>query len=350
MKTRKCSRLWLAEAVRDGRVIGAEAVAFERHAMACNDCGDEAKELAELGRRLQSLPTRRPDTLSLRRQRRRLLEEYDAETFRIPHRRWSSTALGVAACLGLVALVGMVWWSRRGHPLFATNPIVAGATIEVRPQQGARWSETKGQDIDRVDLLDGAIWLRIERASMRTRVLIALPDGTIEDFGTTLTVHVTGGRTTEVAVEQGEVAVYLKDRPEMRLKGGQSWIAPAQTAATAPDPSDVEKIAPRRVASHSETAAPPSGSRAPTTRSIEKHSSAAPRAEGPDEIAAGNAEDLAYMRMIDLLRAGKKSEAQQAARDYLSRFPDGFRRVEVREVAGTGNANGASTDNSRTTP
>jgi TolA-binding protein len=64
-------------------------------------------------------------------------------------------------------------------------------------------------------------------------------------------------------------------------------------------------------------------------------SASAQRADGAIEIAAGNAEDRAYLQIIDLLRTGKASEAREAARDYLRRFPEGFRRVEVGEVAGS---------------
>jgi hypothetical protein len=238
------------------------------------------------------------------------------------------------------------WFRFRNRPN-AVASATAGVTVEVRPEPGARWIETKGDNLDRIDLADGGIWLRIARPSLQTRVMIAVPDGTIEDFGTTLTVHVSEGRTTAVAVEQGEIAVRLEGRPEMRLKGGQSWVAPPQTPAMTALADDSDKTARRPTSSRAGGATPASIAHPLTTKSAEKRSVAGEHADDPVEIAAGNAEDIAYMRIIDLLRAGKGTEARQAARDYLVRFPDGFRRLEVREVAGSG---GASSESARSTP
>jgi len=45
------------------------------------------------------------------------------------------------------------------------------------------------------------------------------------------------------------------------------------------------------------------------------------------------AEDTKYIEIVDLVRAGKTSEARAAARDYLERYPNGFRKLEVMDVA-----------------
>jgi DNA-directed RNA polymerase specialized sigma24 family protein len=44
-------------------------------------------------------------------------------------------------------------------------------------------------------------------------------------------------------------------------------------------------------------------------------------------------EDLAYLRIVALLAEGRQAEAVLAAQAYLGRFPEGFRRPEVRTVA-----------------
>jgi hypothetical protein len=44
-------------------------------------------------------------------------------------------------------------------------------------------------------------------------------------------------------------------------------------------------------------------------------------------------EDLAYLQILALLEEGRKEEAVLAARSYLARFPEGFRRPEVRPIA-----------------
>lgn len=46
-----------------------------------------------------------------------------------------------------------------------------------------------------------------------------------------------------------------------------------------------------------------------------------------------NAEDLAYLRIVILLKEERKAEAALAAHAYLAQFPSGFRRVEVRSIA-----------------
>jgi hypothetical protein len=38
------------------------------------------------------------------------------------------------------------------------------------------------------------------------------------------------------------------------------------------------------------------------------------------------------MQIVQLARAGKSEEARAHARDYLLRFPKGFRRVEVLDL------------------
>jgi DNA-directed RNA polymerase specialized sigma24 family protein len=47
----------------------------------------------------------------------------------------------------------------------------------------------------------------------------------------------------------------------------------------------------------------------------------------------GAEEDLAYLRVLALVEERRNAEAVLAARAYLERFPEGFRRVEVRSIA-----------------
>jgi TolA-binding protein len=44
-------------------------------------------------------------------------------------------------------------------------------------------------------------------------------------------------------------------------------------------------------------------------------------------------EDAAYLRVLALQRAGNSSAMKQAAADYLSRYPRGFRRAEVEQLS-----------------
>ena len=51
------------------------------------------------------------------------------------------------------------------------------------------------------------------------------------------------------------------------------------------------------------------------------------------DALAEKAEDDAYLHIVDLLQRGRTEEARTAAKDYLLRFPNGFRRVEVLNIA-----------------
>jgi hypothetical protein len=44
-------------------------------------------------------------------------------------------------------------------------------------------------------------------------------------------------------------------------------------------------------------------------------------------------EDAAYLRVLALLREGRREEARLAAASYLGKFPKGFRRAEVERIA-----------------
>jgi outer membrane protein assembly factor BamD (BamD/ComL family) len=45
------------------------------------------------------------------------------------------------------------------------------------------------------------------------------------------------------------------------------------------------------------------------------------------------AEDAAYLRVIALQRCGDAASTKDAAREYLRRYPSGFRRVEVEPMS-----------------
>jgi hypothetical protein len=46
-----------------------------------------------------------------------------------------------------------------------------------------------------------------------------------------------------------------------------------------------------------------------------------------------DAEDQAYLQVVHLLQSGESGKARLGARDYLIKFPNGFRRVEMLNVA-----------------
>ena len=67
-------------------------------------------------------------------------------------------------------------------------------------------------------------------------------------------------------------------------------------------------------------------------RALARHASEPPKSGAgatEAEELLGRAEDDAYLRIVDLAQRGRVEEARAAAKDYLLRFPNGFRRLEV---------------------
>jgi hypothetical protein len=338
VKSRRCSRAWLAEAVRDGRVQGQERDGFERHAMTCPECAAEADELEDLGLSLRELPALQPDALSSLRQRRQLMADIDAAsmgraTSGSSLRSAAWWTLGAAAAAAAVVLLGP---SVRDH-FFHAWSVASEEVVEARPEPGARWSQAVAVDFYVVHLEEGALWLRIHRPRASSKVVIEVPDGEIEDFGTVLTVRVTGGRTIGVVVDEGDVVLRLRGASNLHVRAGESWSAQDEPVRASPAPTLAQGVElPRPVTStavHPKAAHPARALAADDT--VGRHVAVAP--ESSVEIDAGNAEDSAYVEVLDLLRAGKSSAARAAARNYLQRFPNGFRRIEIMDVA-TGRA------------
>ncbi len=329
---RSCSRSWLAEAIRDGRVKGAERDTFGRHTKICQECADEVHSLKGLGTALRRLATTGPDLLSIRRQRQRLLADVDAASLARSSGR-SSPSAAAWACVAAAALLLAFFAPRLHHRWFPVAPVAVASIVDVRPEPGSRWFRTQGQDFDRVDLVEGSLWLRIHRSRAEVRVTIAVPDGEIDDFGTVLSVNVVHGRTERVIVDEGGVAVRLKGRPEFHLGPGESWTAPqeiAPVASIAPPSGVIDVPHPGPSIGSHVTSKPTRKERAVSTE-VERPT--ATTRQSLAEIEAGNAEDKQYIEIIDLVRAGKTSAARATARDYLERFPNGFRRIEVMDVA-----------------
>src|SRR5258708_16352615 len=104
----KCSRLWIVEAVRDGRVLGVELEAFGRHFRGCADCQEEARTLDELRQVLRSLPSPEAHPLAVRRSRQQLMAETDAAM--MMRARSTSPVPMVAGLMILAALVLAFGW------------------------------------------------------------------------------------------------------------------------------------------------------------------------------------------------------------------------------------------------
>ncbi|HEY3664562.1 MAG TPA: tetratricopeptide repeat protein, partial [Polyangiaceae bacterium] len=242
---------------------------------------------------------------------------------------------------------------------------VISSEIEVRATPESRWSQTTEPASQIIALEQGVVWTKITHNRPHPPVVFRVPDGQIEDVGTTFTVAVRDGQTQRVAVDEGTVLVHLRGLNDMRLSAGQSWERKELGAAASAPPLPQ---APETTAAPSDNANPaapvaqveePAASPPPATdakaraRASKTRKSTAEEArllkKGRTALQSGRytealnvldrfaasypqsglAEDAAYMRVLSLARSGRNDDALKAARDYLARFPNGFRRTEM---------------------
>jgi hypothetical protein len=351
-----CPRLFEVEALRDGRLTGAEVVRFQSHLAACAVCAREARALQGLAEALRS-PTNVADVdeLHVRRERTRLLAAFDASLVPAPRGLaqlyspigrapgWLRSAAAVALC-SLLAALAFVLWPARPAPSRPPGAPLARATepVTIRADSSARWSRQVEARLDEIVLESGALSIRVDHAALQRRLLVILPDGELEDIGTIFSVSADAGHTTRVTVQEGSVVLRLHGKPTLALGAGDSWSPPASTAAA------LLQSTPAPAPTRRSVKATPSATPAPRRSTPDADPSADFRAamsafnSGDNTRAATRfadflsqhprdmrSEDAAYLRILALQRAGNSAAAQQAAHEYLSRYPRGFRHAEV---------------------
>jgi hypothetical protein len=354
-----CARVFEAEALRDGRLTGAELASFQRHLAGCAACSSEVKALDALASALQARPVERADTneLHVRRERTRLLAAFDASltpperSSRVPRWLWA-LASGFALFVGIFAYF-------RVRPL-ETSAVVANAVV-VRADSTAVWSRERAGSLDKLVLERGALSVHVDHALGPRRLLVLLPDGELEDIGTTFAVSADGGRTTRVTVQDGSVVLRIHGQPPLAIGAGDSWSPTPKPAASAclncaPAPISTAASEPRAAPSPARSALPsatPPPQRTPAAivssgdaeAALDFREAMAALAGGDNSQAATRfgaflaahprdrrSEDAAYLRVIALQRSGNAG-LKQAALDYLRRFPSGFRRAEVEPLS-----------------
>lgn len=322
MTSRSCSRVWQVEALRDGRISDAEAVAVRSHLERCGECARENEQLDALSRRLNA---DRSDLneMSLRRLRYAILAKADAELRGGPERRWRRFPFA-AAVMAALAIVFGVWAIRR-----PAGPPSQEESVAVIAGQGARFSRTMLQGSEFVDLAEGALSISTSRRFANHRFVVRVPDGEVEDIGTVFKVEVREGRTREISVSEGVVIFRRPGSSDVRLVTGSAWTEPPASepaTAIAVPIADSEPMKPTPDVGPRPTVHPPK--RRPANGAAnEREASAEPVSPQPPN------EDESYLRIVALLREGRADEAHVAALQYLRRFPDGFRRTEVERLA-----------------
>jgi hypothetical protein len=354
-----CPRAFEVEALRDGRLSGAERSAFERHLAGCAACARELAAFERLASALRDGPAGNTDELHARRERTRLLAAFDRALIGRPtpnESRVSRRAVaGLATAAGLAVVASAVWF-RAGQEHPASPP----SAVTVRPVTGARWSRRTSAGREQIVLDEGRLWIQVRRASSDVPLLVVLPDGELEDVGTTFTVTAESGRTTSVAVEEGSVILRLRGQAPRSIGAHGSWSAPPEAVASmgptreplAKGPTPATPARPSAAAAPARppaVAAPPApqASRPPellapsaASEAFKAAMAALNRGDGRDAAARfstfldeyprdSRAEDASYLRVLAHQRAGNSAELQRAARAYLARYPAGFRRREV---------------------
>jgi hypothetical protein len=348
MSANPCPRLFEAEAMRDGRLRGAERTSFERHMITCPACSREFQAIEALAESLRasSQDNADADDLHVRRERTRLLAAFDRALVG-PKRPWSARhrLLWPAAVAGIVAGIFVLRHERPGvQPAHASSPVVHADSTAV-------WSERTEGDCERVVLERGALWIHVDHSSGEGRLVVVLPDGELEDTGTTFTVSAEDGHTTRVAVQEGHVVLRLRGKPSVAIGPGDTWIPEAGPVASA-CPNPAPPPAPSaRLASDAQST-PPLRSSAPLAPALAPDPSVDFRAAmaaldvGDNHQAAAafasflekhprdpRAEDAAYLRIIALQRCGDSGSMKGAALEYLRRYPAGFRHADVENLS-----------------
>ncbi|HEY8087050.1 MAG TPA: FecR domain-containing protein [Polyangiaceae bacterium] len=340
MTSVSCPRLFEAEAVRDGRLTGAERASFERHVTTCPACAREVEALEGLAEALRARSHGAADDLHVRRERTRLLAAFDRALVVPPRGRFPRRRLASAFAVAAVGVGLLVLWRVRSPRV---PELASGAVVHADPT--SVWSDRRDGQRERVRLERGSLWIHVDHAAGDGRLVVELPDGELEDTGTTFAVRAENEHTTRVAVEEGRVVLRLRGRPPIDLGPGDTWVpdvpalpAPASAAqVTGPPPStQTPPIAPRAPAAASSAA----------DGSIDFRAAMDALDRGDNREAATRfgsfvarrprdprAEDAAYLHVIALQRCGDLAATKEAAAEYLRRYPGGFRQAEVERLS-----------------
>lgn len=345
--TAPCPRIFEAEAMRYGRLDRAERASFERHRLTCPACSREVRALDAVADAVRASSPAPKDDLNVRRERMRLLSAYDREL--VAPRRHRKAPLFPS--LSLAALVvGFLVFLRVQHGAHHAPIVALVPTASVHAEGSAAWSRRWQGDREEIVLERGALSIKVDHSSGKGPVLVRLPDGELEDIGTTFSVTVEDNRTTCVAVDEGTVALRLRGQPSVVLDRGAVWM---------PDGMLGSPVSARPTAAAAVSVTPLSSALPPRPRYGVKPRATAEQAfsEFRDAMAALNrgdnrgaerafvqfiarhprdarSEDAAYLRVIALQRCADDAMMKQAAREYLRRYPSGLRRSEVERLLG----------------
>jgi hypothetical protein len=325
MKHAACDRAWQVEASRDGRLEGAARAALAPHLSSCAVCRSEQQQLDALASSLCECDTV-VDEMALRRLRLQTLEKANAlfTAAAAPRHTRRRAHWLLAACATVTVAANALWFAsahRESRPKSAVS-VVADEQTE--------WQRSLDRDVERVDLSAGTLLIRVARRPSDPRLVVRVPDGVIEDLGTVFSVSVHGGRTSEIAVREGDVLFHRRGAPPLHLMAGSTWTPREDSAPALAAPGS----GPAEPAKTDVRGAPPAMQKFARQQRRASHPSRANRTTAQrGHETSDSGEDEAYLHILALLREGRSDEARLAALAYLKTYPAGFRRVEVSRVA-----------------
>jgi TolA-binding protein len=346
----------IVEAERDGRLDAPERASLARHLAGCAECRDLARDLGRLAE-LAARPVM-PEASELEHQRGRLAllraaahdgaasgpkpragkAGPDRDRSVSPGRRNVATVL-VAVAVIAASLGGLVHEAHDG--LGGAPSQVASARklppiprprveplpeVSVRAAADTRFDRLAGE-AKPIELREGA--LDVDARAAGGRAVVVTDDA--EVTGPAFRVEARDRRIVSVIASEGTVEVRYAGALT-RLSAGELWSSPPR------EPVTPDKPPPRAATPHHEKANPKDpGAFAEGMRLVERGDYAAGAAAlerfSDASPADQRAEDAAYLAILALQRAGKRDAAAAAARRYLARYPNGYRRAEVEPLA-----------------
>lgn len=331
-----CPRTWEIEAARDGR-LGEEAKErIDLHAGRCAECRRERDDLDRLARALRALPFAEPDDLAQRRTRQEVLRACDAEIAgrSIPPARRGTrfraarVAFAVAVACVFAFAFANGWRARHGSEGLPPTSSAGTTVVDAVGDVDSIWSRVQESGVERIDLSAGTLHLRVRRPPNGRRVVVHVPDGEIEDVGTTFHVTVARGRTRSVVVDEGRVSVRLASAAPVFVDPGSPWSSPDSAPPTSVEGTTVD-AGPRTSTRDAIPTTSPSLAKGHVPESTVH---AVPPTSDSSAPSADSEEDATYLRVVHLAREGRDDDARAAAREYLRKFPEGFRRREMERI------------------
>ena len=136
------------------------------------------------------------------------------------------------------------WWQQvsarsfsvvqRGRTQRAVD--VPPSFVSITPSD-ASWTRSDETGITRVRLDRGELDIHVTHTAAPHEVVVLLPDGELDDVGTTFHVKVDAGSTVAVSVSEGRVVLRRFGDEPISIGAGGSWVRPSLTAATSPSAS-----------------------------------------------------------------------------------------------------------------